>query len=244
MNIVMRWTFGLLAGLLFALNPWPGAWSQEKEPKASDTRRGSQEQQLRIAVREGRLSVELRDADVREVLAQIGHQAGIAIVDSTNVSRTISAQFTGMELEQGLRRLLELAFSSYSIVFAQGPAGAITIKEVHVLESSKRVQAPADGKDDTFAKPSTAEKREVARRFREAFQRPQQETPSAATETRSEAARRFREALQRSQKETPSAATETRSEAAARFRQMLGGAKQHGTGSPPPTTPPSPPTEK
>jgi len=61
---------------------------------------------MHVTVSEGSLSVDLREAPVREVLTMIGRQAGLRVRIDAKATRMVSAQFTGMALDQGLRRLL------------------------------------------------------------------------------------------------------------------------------------------
>jgi hypothetical protein len=62
-----------------------------------------------VAVHQGRLSVNLWEGDIREVLVQIQQQSGIPISVSPGPEPKVSAQFTDVALDQGLRRLLQLA---------------------------------------------------------------------------------------------------------------------------------------
>ena len=86
-----------------------------------------------IIVERGQLSVDLRQADLRTVLAQIGEQAGITIVMDAKEHRTITAEFTNVEMEAGIRRLLRGTSLSHTILYTREPAGAVAIKEVRVL---------------------------------------------------------------------------------------------------------------
>jgi type II secretory pathway component GspD/PulD (secretin) len=86
-----------------------------------------------VVVHEGQLSVDLREAPVREVLAAIGKQAGLRVLVDASVHRTISAQFTDMALEQGLRRLLRVASLSYTLRYTWDPAATLVLEEVRVF---------------------------------------------------------------------------------------------------------------
>jgi type II secretory pathway component GspD/PulD (secretin) len=90
-----------------------------------------------VAVHEGRLSVDLREAPVREVLAVIGQQTGLHMHVDATANRTVSAQFTNMELDQGLRRLLRAASLSYTLRYAQGPAATVVLEEVRVFGEAR-----------------------------------------------------------------------------------------------------------
>jgi hypothetical protein len=136
------WIFGIFAGLLFLLIPCTGAWPQGKGPKAEDTRQRSAAKGLYVVVQEGWLSVDLQEADLGEVLAQIGRQAGIRISPGPSSGKKVSARFAGVELEEGLRRLLRLASLSHIFLYAQGPAGTATISEMRVLGEGKDPTPP------------------------------------------------------------------------------------------------------
>ena len=124
---------GLCAGLLCLLIPCTGAWSQGKGLQAEDTRSRRAAKGLQVVVHEGRLSVDVQEADLGEVLAQVGRQAGIRISSGPSSGKRVSARFTGVELEDGLRRLLRAVSLSHSFLYAKGPAGTVTIAELRVL---------------------------------------------------------------------------------------------------------------
>ena len=117
-----NWTCSLLVGLLIVLTAWTSAWPLRPRPAG-----------MSVAVVEGQLSVDLREAPVREVLTAIGQQAGLRMHIDASVHRTVNAQFTEMELEQGLRRVLRAASLSYALRYAQSPAAMVVLQEVHVF---------------------------------------------------------------------------------------------------------------
>ena len=127
----LRWTCSLLVGLLIVLTAWTSAWSL-RSLKAG----------MLVAVHDGQLSVDLREAPVREVLAAIGQQAGLRVHVDGAANRTVNAQFTDVELDQGLRRLLRAASLSYALLYAQGPAAMVVLQEVRVFGEA-RDAAPA-----------------------------------------------------------------------------------------------------
>jgi hypothetical protein len=124
---------GIVAGLLVLLLPGTGAWSQGQRLHAEDTPQRSAMHGRAVMVEEGRLSVDVQVADLGEVLAQIRQQAGIRISAGPNAGKRISAQFAGVELEEGLRRLLRLASLNHLFLYGPGPAGTVAITEVRVL---------------------------------------------------------------------------------------------------------------
>jgi hypothetical protein len=84
---------------------------------------------LRITAQHGQLSVDVHQADIGAVLAQIGAQAGVHIVWAPPAARQVSAQFSGVELDAGLRHLLRLASLSYVMRYGPGPTGAPVVQE-------------------------------------------------------------------------------------------------------------------
>lgn len=125
-----RWTCSLLVGLLIVLTGWTSAWPMKPLGAGIPT-----------VVHEGQLSVDLREAPVRDVLRAIGQQAGLRVHVDAATNRTVSAQFMDMELEQGLRRLLRAASLSYTLLYAQGPAATVILQEVRVFGEA-RGEAP------------------------------------------------------------------------------------------------------
>jgi hypothetical protein len=121
-----RWSCGTLVGLLIALTTWTSAWSLK--PVGAG---------MHVAVHEGELSVDLRAAQMREVLAVIGQQAGLRIRVDAAADGVVDAQFTGMALDQGLRRLLRAASLSYTLLYTRGPAESIILQEVRVFGEAR-----------------------------------------------------------------------------------------------------------
>jgi hypothetical protein len=124
---------GIAAGLLVLLLPGTGAWSSGKGLHAEAARPQRAAPGRLVVVQEGQLSVDVQAADLGEVLAQIGQQAGIRISAGPSAGKRVSAQFANVELEEGLRRLLRLASLSHLFLYAEGPAGTVAITEVRIL---------------------------------------------------------------------------------------------------------------
>lgn len=181
------WHWSISVTILGVLALWGSAWLQS--PEAGEARPNHLEPQRHIAVHQGQLSVQLQEADLVEVLAEIGRQAGIAITGSLRSEPRLSAHFTGVPLEGGLRRLLRIASLSSAMVYAQGSGGAVDLSEVHVFETAREAAAPlqaiAMGGDaaspgetslpfsaalaeisQTWAAPTEAEESDMTRRFR------------------------------------------------------------------------------
>jgi hypothetical protein len=116
-----RGRLGVVTALLVGLLAGPGAGA----PAPAEMR-------LRITAHDGRLSVDVHQAEIGAVLAQIGAQAGVHIVFASPAARQVSAQFSGVELDAGLRHLLRLAALSYLIRYGPGPTGAPVVQEVRV----------------------------------------------------------------------------------------------------------------
>jgi hypothetical protein len=159
---------GVVASLLLVLSLW--AW---------DVGRGEEAQRLAITAQQGRLSVDLKDAEISAILAQIGKEADITIVFESAPRKRVSARFSDIELEIGLRRLLGLAALNYIIVYAEQPEGAIGVRELRVLDAvpgrsehaGRRVGEPLPSAQPVSAPPTRVMESEGARRFREAIER-------------------------------------------------------------------------
>jgi hypothetical protein len=99
--------------------------------------------QVHVTVDGGSLSVDLREAPVREVLATIGRQAGLSVRIDAVDTRMVSAQFTAMALDQGLRHLLRVAYLNYALLYTRGPAAIAILHEVRVF-GEERPEEPAN----------------------------------------------------------------------------------------------------
>lgn len=218
-----------LAGCLLLLLCWPVLGL---ESRTQEMQQDSSERRARVTVDRGQLSVDLNQADIRTVLAQIAGQAGVTVYIGRIEGRTISTQFTGVELTQGLQRLLRLAALNYMILYTRGPTGAVVMQEVRVFGEDQGGTAAApliaqrDVKDTAAVE---ATETDAAQRFAAALAQAAP-SPSVAVEE-NEAARRFREALQRAGEQT---SPQEESEAARRFREALEQAQQRGAGAGPP----------
>jgi type II secretory pathway component GspD/PulD (secretin) len=173
---------------------------------------------LQVTVHQGRLSVDLWEADLREVLAQIHQQAGIPIRVSPGPAHTVSVQFTDVVLDHGLRQLLRLASRSYAMRYAPGPTGEVTLAEVQVFTKAPAGEAQAE-------KPGP----EVGQRFVDTLRQRQAAAPAVTREDESDAASRFREALERNAASAPGETDAPASDATRRFRDAL----ENATGATP-----------
>jgi hypothetical protein len=209
--------WGGVASLLVILLLMPGVWPWARAAPSGYIPVQGRTPRLQVAVHHGRLSVDLWEADLGEVLAQIHQQAGISIRVSPGPEHTVSVQFTDVALDQGLRRVLQLASRSYAMRYAPGPTGEVTLQEVQVFaEAPAGDQSPA-GAAHAGETPGAA----VGQRFVDALLQRQAAAPAVAREDESDAASRFRDALERNSAPAPGGTDAPESDAARRFRDAL-----------------------
>lgn len=232
------WAMGLAFSLILLVACWP---TQGPEGGTRGVERDAPRRWSKVTVDQGRLSVDLRQADIHTVLAQIGKQVGIPILIGAIDRKTVSVEFTDVELERGLRRLLRLASLSHTILYAQGPAGTVAMRAVHVF---------GEGKGEATPQPIIAEREvdesaeDAGQRFAAALMQAQAASPPSAGGEESEAARRFREALERAREQPPQPSGEQESDAARRFREALERSLKRGEGIPPSANPAGEPQQK
>jgi hypothetical protein len=131
--------------LLLLLAAWPQAWPQDAP--------------LQVAVGAGQLSVDLPAAPVREVWAAIGQQAGLRVRIDAEDARTMTAQFTAMDVEQSLHRLSRAASLSDALQYARVPGAPVALHEVRVFREARgadRVPATPFGRARAGAPPHYA----------------------------------------------------------------------------------------
>jgi hypothetical protein len=137
--------------------------------------------------------VDLREADIEEVLRHIAQQVDIRMIFGPSSGKRISVEFAEIELEQGLHRLLRLASLSSMILYASGATGAPIIKELHVFgeaqEESPGLPSVTEGdiKDQVAA---------ASERFTQALAQAHTMTAPAIEGQESPAIRLFREELE------------------------------------------------
>jgi hypothetical protein len=195
---------GIFIGLLAFLSLGSGARSQGTGVPADDPRPRAAAPGRHVLVQAGRLSVDLQEADLGEVLAQIGRQAGIRITPGPSAGKRISLRFAGVELEEGLRRLLRAASLSHLFLYAQGPTGGVTVAEVRVFgegkEPSPRPSSDVEPRrpvDDLH--PGAAAGRKPRRPGTEVVEPVQTVVSEPESEEPTELTRRIREVFQQSQ---------------------------------------------
>ena len=89
-----------------------------------------EEEQDVIKYKDGRLTTDVVDLSLRELLTEIGKQSG-AKVRLEGEDRTVTDRFTALPLDQAVRRLA--SNRNFSIVYADGAR----LKEIHVFAVSK-----------------------------------------------------------------------------------------------------------
>ena len=97
---------------------------------------------MHVAVHEGESSVDVRAAQTREVLAVIGQQAGLREYFDEAANGIVDAQFSGIALDHGLRRLPRAASLSYILLYTQGTAEAVNLRKVCVFGRCAASQPP------------------------------------------------------------------------------------------------------
>jgi hypothetical protein len=140
-----RWGCRVLLGLLMTLTVWTGTSPEARMREGAHVARGPLEAPMSVTVQAGSLSVNLQDVPVQEVIAMIGQQAGLRVRIDAAATQRVSAQFTAMALDQGLRRLLRGASLSYALLYTQGSAATASLDEVRVFGEPRREElAPED----------------------------------------------------------------------------------------------------
>jgi hypothetical protein len=211
--------FAGLTSLLVIVLLGSAAWAWAGAPNPGDIPLKRAASRLHVVVQQGQLSVDLWEADVEEVLAQIGQQAGIRIIVSPSAEEKISVQFTGVTLEQGLRRVLQRASRSYAMRYATDLAGGVAVREVRVFGKADE-GGPAPVVAERAAEEPTAE---AGQRFVEALMQYHAAAPPVASEEESDVAHRFQEAWERNSEPAPRPTAEHESEAVRRFQDALEG---------------------
>jgi hypothetical protein len=215
-----RQGYGLWGGVasllvLLLLVPVARPWAGAAPPKDIPVQRRAP--RLQVAVHQGRLSVDLWQANLGEALAQIQQQADISIRVPPGPAHTVSVQFTDVALDQGLRRVLQLASRSYAMRYAPGPTGEVTLQEVQVFTKAPTGDQRPAGAAHAEETPEAA----VGQRFVDTLLQRQATAPAVAREDESDAASRFREALERHSAPAPEGTDAPESDAARRFRDTL-----------------------
>jgi len=203
-----RWTGNVVAVLCMALILLlgHGAHGHAAEPRPD------------MAIHQGRLSVQLQDAEIGDVLAAIGRQAGITIWGDPRPGTRVSTQFSGIPLDEGLRRLLRLASLSSTMVYANSPTGATVLTAVHVFEEATGSAPPPPLAAEP---PAEGDREEEGLSFAEALARLSSAVPPRSEVGTSDGAAGFRALLESAQHLAPPPGAGEESAFARRVREAL-----------------------
>lgn len=128
--------WGITLGLILGVDCYAAPGALSKQNPSPEFRQLDEAQALAsITVADRRLTVNLRQAELQEVLSRIGKEAGFSLKMTLTAGETISAQFTDMALIQGLRRLLRLASRSYAMVYETKDDPGADLKELWVFST-------------------------------------------------------------------------------------------------------------
>ena len=180
------WIMSILASLFMTLIPWLGHGDQGHVAEA----------QRDITVHQGRLSVHLKDTDVRDVLTAIAQQAGITIHADLRAGIRVSTHFSGMALDEGLRHLLRRASLSSTMVYTRGPAWVVMLTAVYVFEEAT---GPAPHPQPAAEPPAQDDREEGGTSFAEALAQLSSTTPPLAEVGKSDGSANFRALLESAQ---------------------------------------------
>jgi hypothetical protein len=202
------WIMSILASLFMTLIPWLGGGDQGHVAEA----------QRDITVHQGRLSVHLIDADVRDVLTAIAQQAGITIHADLRAGIRVSTHFSGMVLDEGLRHLLRRASLSSTMVYTRGPARAVMLTAVYVFEEAT---GPASNPQLAAELPAQNDREEGGTSFAEALAQLSSTAPPLAEGGKSDGSANFRALLESAQHAASPLGAGEESPLARRLREAL-----------------------
>ena len=124
----------------------------------------------RVTVRDGRMSVRLDDAVLRNVVADVAHQTGADVKGTVPDARTVSASFDDVPLDEGLRRLLGTL--SFALVYGQdGRLRTIELRGGPQERATSPAAAGSDAQPGPIpSRPGVEEATDVLRKFAEGGQ--------------------------------------------------------------------------
>jgi hypothetical protein len=96
---------------------------------------------MEVSMAGGRLSVNLRDVPLADVLRLIGQEARVKVNLDGQFRAPITGTFTGLPLESGIRRLTRGHSSSFAYEPPPDPAHAARLTEIWVIESTPAISA-------------------------------------------------------------------------------------------------------
>lgn len=132
----------------------PATLKAEAQPIAASS--------IEVAVKQGRLTVNLRDAPLDDVFQAVGKAAGIAIRLRGDPTAPVTNSFADIPLEEGIRKLLH----GYSYTLATGDAEGSKSLEIAVIAASR---VEPSGKAGEVSPPD--DRRDKSQRMRELARR-------------------------------------------------------------------------
>ena len=96
---------------------------------------------MEVSMAGGRLSVNLRDIPLADVLRHIGQEAHVKVNLDGQFLALITGTFTGLPLESGIRRLTRGHSSSFAYESPSDPGQAARLTEIWVIESKPATSA-------------------------------------------------------------------------------------------------------
>jgi type II secretory pathway component GspD/PulD (secretin) len=96
-----------------------------------------------IEVRDGKLSVDLADAEIGSVISEIAHKLNFQVeINRTVYNKKVTTRFSDLDVEQGIRRLLTLAKEN-NYLFRYDTAGKLSKVELYAETPSSMMRQPA-----------------------------------------------------------------------------------------------------
>src|SRR5215472_9953499 len=145
-----RRTTRLAAAVLLLTALWPAGsllaeTAPSKPPQVQQNPAGSMGIRSISVEQGGLLSVDVRDAPMREVLRIVGEQAAVAITVQGDTDERVTDSFTSLGLEDGVRRIAQ----GYAVIMIWGAQGRLA--EVRVYKTA----LPGGGGISISAQPDT-----------------------------------------------------------------------------------------
>ena len=144
-----RRTTRLAAAVLFLTAFWPAgsllAETAPSKPTVQQNPAGSMGIRSISVEQGGLLSVDVRDAPMREVLRIVGEQAAVAITLQGDTDERVTESFSNLGLEDGVRRIAQ----GYAVIMIWGAQGRLA--EVRVYKTA----LPGGGGISISAQPDT-----------------------------------------------------------------------------------------
>ncbi len=130
---------------------------------ASSVTAQTQNGEFLITYNEGLLSLSVESINLNRVLTAVAKKAGISVTSPKQLEKAITAEFDGVPLEQGLRRILK--GSSYALIYAPSGEenGAEIVSGVFVFpEGPKEARRSTRAFRQSLMRSKTAEERKAA----------------------------------------------------------------------------------